>query len=102
MFSIREGKTKLDHKSLMIQRNYKEIKWQRENVKRNEKSEKAWHTRTPNMDDADLCIRLNIKFLLLARRLATGEVPASNPGKGENLLISGLKGNLIIWIWIPS
>ena len=24
----------------------------------------------------------------LARRLATGEVPGSNPGKGENLLIS--------------
>ena len=24
----------------------------------------------------------------LARRVATGEVPGSNPGKGENLLIS--------------
>ena len=27
-------------------------------------------------------------------QLATGEVPGSNPGKGENLLISDLKGNL--------
>ena len=34
----------------------------------------------------------------LARRLATGEVLGSNPGKSENLLISDLKGNLIIQI----
>ena len=34
----------------------------------------------------------------LARWLATGEVPGSNPGKGENLLISDYKGNLIIQI----
>ena len=27
----------------------------------------------------------------LARQLATGEVPGSNPGKGENLLISEKK-----------
>ena len=32
---------------------------------------------------------------LLARRLATVEVLGSNPGKGENLLISDKKGNLI-------
>ena len=32
----------------------------------------------------------------LARRLATGEVLGSNSDKGENLLISELKGNLII------
>ena len=31
----------------------------------------------------------------LARWLATEEVPGSNPGKGDNLLLSGHKGNLI-------
>ena len=34
----------------------------------------------------------------LAWRLAIGEVLGSNPGKGENLVISDLKGNLIIQI----
>ena len=42
----------------------------------------------------------------LAWRPATGEVPGLNPGKGENLLISDQKGNLIysnlntIIVWV--
>ena len=34
----------------------------------------------------------------LARPLASKEVHGSNPGKGKNLLISDLKGNIIIRI----
>ena len=35
---------------------------------------------------------------LVAYRLGSGEVPVSNPGKGENFSVK--KSNWIIWIWI--